>query len=317
MREKLSTILVSGGAGFIGSEFVRLSVEKGYRVVVVDKLTYAGDLSRISDVKNRIKFYRTDICSPEGLESVFKAELPAAVVNFAAETHVDRSILDSGPFIDSNVKGVQVMLESARRFGVQRFLHISTDEVYGEIESGSFSEDSPLKPGSPYAASKAAADLLISSYVRTYSFPALVVRPCNNYGPRQHPEKLIPLSIMKVLQKEKIPVYGDGLNMREWLYVADCARGVLAVLERGVDGGIYNLGSGREMKNIDTVRLILDVMESPGDMMEFVRDRPGHDFRYSLNSEKVRRETGWRPETDFTEGLKKTVRWYKENNAPR
>ncbi len=313
MRKKLSPLLIVGGAGFIGSEFVRLAVKKGYRVIVADKLTYAGNLARLDGVKERIKFYKTDIFSPGGVKSIFEAEAPAAVVNFAAETHVDRSIKNSKPFIDSNVKGVQVILESARRSGVKRFLHISTDEVYGEIKEGSFSEKSPLNPGNPYAASKAAADLLISSYVRTYSFPAVILRPCNNYGPGQHPEKLIPLSIVRILKKKKIPVYGDGLNRRQWLYVSDCARAVLAALEKGRDGEIYNVGSGQEKKNIDTVKLILDIMGCPEEMIEFVPDRPGHDFRYCVDSKKIRREIGWQAETMFSAGLKKTVDWYKKN----
>lgn len=313
MCKKLSPLLVSGGAGFIGSEFIRLAVNNGYRIIVVDKLTYAGCLSRLEQVKESIKFYKTDICSPKGIQNVFEAEAPEAVVNFAAETHVDSSIENSSPFIDSNVKGVQVILESARRAGVKRFLHVSTDEVYGEIEDGSFAEENRLNPGNPYAASKAAADFLISSYVRTYSFPAIILRPCNNYGPGQYREKLIPLTVIKVLKNEKIPVYGSGLNVREWIYVSDCARAVLAALENGRDGEIYNVGSGQEKKNIDTVRLILNLMGCSEGMIEFVSDRPGHDFRYSMDSEKIHHEIGWRAETLFVAGLKKTVDWYRKN----
>lgn len=315
MREKLSPLLVAGGAGFIGSEFVRLACGKGHRITVVDKLTYAGDTDRLRDVSERIQFYKADICSPGCMKSIFEAEAPAAVVNFAAETHVDRSIENSSPFIDSNVKGVQVLLDRARLAGVKRFLHISTDEVYGEIHEGSFRENSPLNPGSPYAASKAAADLLISAYARTYGFPAVILRPCNNYGPRQHPEKLIPLSVLNALNYEKIPVYGNGLNSREWLYVTDCARAVLAALEKGREGEIYNVGSGEEWKNIDTVRLILDITGCPEDMAEFVRDRLGHDFRYSLDSGKIRRELGWRAVIRFREGLEKTVGSYMRDYA--
>ncbi len=310
MCKKLSPLLVTGGAGFIGSEFVRLGVRKGYEIIVIDKLTYAGDLKRLAEVKNEIKFYKTDICSRKAMESILEAEAPAAVVNFAAETHVDRSIRNPAPFIDSNVKGVRVIMDVLRSNKPEKFIHISTDEVYGEKKRGSFSEKSRLCPSNPYAASKAAADLLVSSYAWTYAFPGIIVRPCNNYGPGQYPEKLIPLSIMKVLRNEKVSLYGDGRNLREWLYVSDCAKAVFSVLEKGKMGEVYNAGSGDEKRNIDVVKLMLKIMGKSADMIEFVKDRLGHDFRYSLNSEKISRETGWQAETAFEDGLEKTIAWH-------
>ncbi len=222
---------------------------------------------------------------------------------------MDRSIRNSAPFIDANVKGTQVLLDISRKYGIDKFVHISTDEVYGEIKSGRFSEESPVKPNSPYAASKAAADLLIAAYVRTHFFPAVIVRPCNTYGPWQYPEKLIPLAILKILKNEKVPVYGDGRNIREWLHVSDCVGAVFAVMEKGEPGGIYNAGSGVEKNNIDVVKSILDVLKKPAGMIEFVEDRQGHDIRYSLDSRKTLRETGWRPAVNFDEGLKTTVNW--------
>jgi dTDP-glucose 4,6-dehydratase len=228
---------------------------------------------------------------------------------------VDRSIRSCEAFIEANIKGTQVLLDASRKFGLARFVHISTDEVYGDIIRGRFREDSNLLPNSPYAASKAAADLLIKSYIRTYAMPAIIVRPSNNYGPWQYPEKLIPLSILKILRKGKIPVYARGENVREWLYVDDCAEGVLEILKRGKIGAIYNLGSGQERKNIEVVRSILRIMGAPLNLIQFVRDRPGHDLRYSLNSDKVHREVGWRPRRKFEDGLRQTVKWYVSHKA--
>jgi len=306
-------ILVTGGAGFIGSEFVRQAVSSCYKVIVLDKLNYAGDLSRLQSLKGKYKFYKCDICNQKLFNSILKREKPSAVVNFAAETHVDRSIQDATPFIETNIRGVQVILESVLDNKIGRFLQISTDEVYGEIKKGSFSETSPLQASSPYAASKAAADLLIKSYIRTYSLPVIIVRPCNNYGPWQYPEKMIPVAITSLFKGKKIPIYAKGENVREWLFVSDCARGILLILKRGRIGQVYNLGSGQERKNIDTAKEILKVMGRPINLIEFVKDRPGHDLRYSLNSSKIRNELGWSPRTDMKEGIKNTVEWYLNN----
>jgi dTDP-glucose 4,6-dehydratase len=303
-------VLVTGGAGFIGSEFVRQGVKKGYKIIVVDKLTYAGDLKRLEGVKGRYGFYKADICDKKKLEAVFKKEQPDIVAHFAAESHVDRSIEDASPFMDTNIKGTQLMLDCARKFKIRKFLHVSTDEVYGEIEKGQFNESSPFNPNSPYSVSKAAADMLVRAYYRTYGIPVLIVRPSNNYGPWQFPEKLIPVAINKVASGGKIPVYARGQNVREWLYVSDCAEAVWLVLKKGRIGEAYNIGSGQERKNIDTARMILSAMNAPKDRIEFVKDRPGHDIRYSLCTSKIKRELGWRAKVKFPEGLKKTVEWY-------
>ncbi len=305
-------ILVTGGAGFIGSEFVRQAIVKGYKVIVVDKLTYAGDLERLKKVEGRYSFYKEDICNRAKIKNIFKKEKPDSVVNFAAETHVDRSIQDASPFIETNIKGVQVILDISREFEIKRIVHISTDEVYGEIRKGDFYEDSVLQPNSPYAASKAGADLLIKSYIRTYKFPAIIVRASNNYGPWQYPEKLIPVVNYKALKNKKVPVYAKGLNRREWLYVSDCAEGVLRVLEKGKIGEIYNIGSGIEKKNIEVVKKILKLLSKPEGLISFVKDRPGHDFRYSLDFLKIKK-IGWYPKVGFEEGITKTVDWNKQN----
>ena len=313
MRKKIRSILITGGAGFIGSAFVRLAVAKGCKVIVVDNLTYAGDLKRLATVRNKIAFCKADIADKAKINSIFKKFRPSIVVNFAAETHVDRSIRDASAFLKTNVIGTQVLLDASRTHNAQRFVHISTDEVYGEIDRGEFSEESPLKANSPYAASKAAADLLIKSYMRTYGFPAVIVRPCNNYGVWQYPEKLIPLSILKIFRNEKIPIYAQGKNVREWLYVEDCARGILSIMQKGKLGEVYNLGSNEERQNIETIKLLLKTLGASRNMIQFVKDRPGHDIRYKLSSLKTARETGWRPKTGLPEGLKKTVAWAKDN----
>lgn len=315
MRARIPKILITGGAGFIGSAFVGLLVKKGYKVSVIDKLSYAGDLERLQEVKGKYKFYKTDIYNKKQVEHIFKKESPRILVHFAAQTHVDRSILDSGAFIETNVIGTQVLLDVSRKYKIQRFIFISTDEIYGEIKKGKFSEDSPFRPSNPYAASKAAADLLIRSYVRTYNFPAIIIRPCNNYGPWQYPEKLIPLAILKILRNEKVPVYGEGRNVREWLYVEDCVAGILAILKEGRTGEAYNLGSGEERENLNVVKKILGILREKEDFIEFVKDRPGHDKRYNLDSRKVFRETGWRPKVSFEQGLRSTVNWCIDNEG--
>jgi len=304
-------LVVTGGAGFIGSEFVRQAIGRGYDVVVIDKLTYAGDLERLKDVKRQFDFYKIDITDFKKLLRVFKKLKPKIVVNFAAETHVDRSILDAAAYIRTNVVGTQSLAQTARQVGVKRFIHISTDEVYGEIERGQFDETAPLNPSSPYSAGKAAADLLIQAYRRTYQFPVIIVRPSNNYGPWQYPEKFMPVVIYKAMKKQKIPVYAQGLNVREWLYVSDCAQGIMAVMEKGRIGEIYNIGSGLEVKNIDVVNHVLKVLDKPKGLIQFIQDRPGHDFRYSLNFAKIQKELGWQPKVSFEEGIRRTIVHYQ------
>ncbi|WP_028950937.1 dTDP-glucose 4,6-dehydratase [Sulfurihydrogenibium subterraneum] len=307
-------LLITGGAGFIGSEFVRQGVKKGFDVVVVDKLTYAGDLERLKEVENKIKFYKADITNKELIEHIFKTEKPDVLVHWAAESHVDRSILDPSIFIETNVKGTQVLLDVAKESNIKQFINIATDEVYGELgEEGQFYEDTPLNPNSPYSVSKASADMLGRAYYRTYKLPVITVRPSNNYGWWQYPEKLIPVVILKALNEEPIPVYGTGQNIREWLFVSDCADAVFQIMEKGKEGEIYNVGSGEERRNIDVVKSILQILNKPESLIEFVKDRPGHDYRYSLNTEKIQKEIGWKAKIKFEEGIEKTVKWYLDN----
>lgn len=307
-------LLVTGGAGFIGSEFVRQVIKRGYKVIVVDKLTYAADLERLKEVEGKYTFYNADICNKNKIGKIFQQEKPDQVVHFAAESHVDRSILDSDEFIKTNIQGTQILLDKAKKAGIEKFIHISTDEVYGDIIKGQFYETTPLNPSSPYSASKAAGDLLVKSYMRTFQFPAIIVRPSNNYGPWQYPEKFIPVIIYKALKNEKIPVYGKGLNVREWLYVSDCSEAINKVLRKGKIGETYNVGSGNERKNIDVVKKILDVLGKPHTLIEFVQDRPGHDMRYSLNFTKLKKEISWTPKVSFDKGVQETVNWYRSNS---
>ncbi|MCX5713878.1 MAG: dTDP-glucose 4,6-dehydratase [Candidatus Omnitrophica bacterium] len=314
-------IVVTGGAGFIGSEFVRQLAKRGLspqierdcpHIIVIDKLTYAGDLKRLDSAKGRFTFYKTDICDKNKIFSIVQKEKPGVMVNFSAETHVDRSIVDSSSFITTNIIGTKVLLDACLKYKIKKFVHISTDEVYGEIERGVFREDSPLQPNSPYSASKAAADLLIKSYIRTYGLSAIIIRPSNNYGPWQYPEKFIPVAIHRVLKNKKIPVYAKGLNVREWLYVSDCAQGIILLLSKGKPGEIYNLGSGVSRRNIDLAKALLDKMLKTHGLIEFVKDRPGHDLRYSLDSVKIKK-LGWAPKIDLDTGLQKTIDWYTQN----
>jgi len=320
-------VLITGGAGFIGSAFVRLLLgasfadkslkrkTERFSLLLVDKLTYAGDLKRISEVRRGFKFYKTDICDKRRIKTIFRKEKPDIVVHFAAETHVDRSINDASPFIETNIKGTQVIMDACRKYRVNKFIFVSTDEVYGEIKNGKFTEYSAIKANSPYAASKAAADLLVQSYIRTYKFPAVIIRPCNNYGPWQYPEKLIPVAIKSVLKGGKVPVYARGQNIREWLYVDDCAKGILKIMESGMIGEIYNLGSGIESKNINTVKLILQCLGVSKNSYKFVNDRPGHDLRYSLDSSKVGKELEWKSAVSLKEGINRTVGWYLQHKS--
>ncbi|MCU0652607.1 MAG: dTDP-glucose 4,6-dehydratase, partial [Candidatus Omnitrophica bacterium] len=261
----------------------------------------------------RFKFYKADICNAGRLEEIFQQEKPKIVVHFAAESHVDRSILSSSEFIQTNIAGTQTLLDACKKHGIKKFIHVSTDEVYGDIEIGKFHETTALSPNSPYSASKAAGDLLVKSYIRTFQFPALIIRPSNNYGPWQYPEKFIPVIIYKALNNEKIPVYGKGMNIREWLYVSDCADAILKITEGGKIGEIYNLGSGNERQNIEIVKTILRILNKPLDLVSYVKDRPGHDFRYSLDFSKLKKELGWKPQVSLEDGLLMTVNWYKDN----
>jgi len=310
-------LLVTGGAGFIGANFVDYVLKnRDYEIVVGDKLTYAGDMERLRNWKNdpRLVFYKVDITDRNSLDEIFSKEKINSIIHFAAESHVDRSIHDATPFIDTNIKGTQVLLDLALKHKIEKFIHISTDEVYGELGlEGKFSEDMPLNPSSPYSASKAAADLLIKSYIRTHQLPAIIIRPSNNYGPWQYPEKFIPVIIYKANKNEKIPVYGQGQNIREWLYVEDCCNGILEIFEKGKIGEVYNLGSGEERKNIEIVKTILQIINKPESLIEFVTDRPGHDFRYSLATNKVKSDIAWKPSYSFEKGIQKTIQWNIEN----
>ncbi|MGC8985047.1 MAG: dTDP-glucose 4,6-dehydratase, partial [Thermosulfidibacteraceae bacterium] len=265
-------------------------------------------------VEPYITFYHADIRDYEELDSIFAKEKPEAVVHFAAESHVDRSILEPRAFLQTNIEGTFNLLELSKKYGVEKFINISTDEVYGELgEEGKFTEETPLKPNSPYSVSKASQDMLGRAYYRTYGLPVITVRPSNNYGPWQYPEKLIPVVIVKALKNQPIPVYGTGKNVREWLYVSDCAEAVLTILEKGKIGEVYNVSSSEERRNIEVVKAILDILGKPHSLIEFVKDRPGHDYRYSTDSQKIYRELGWKAKTKFEEGLEKTVKWYLDH----
>jgi dTDP-glucose 4,6-dehydratase len=310
-------ILVSGGAGFIGSNFIRyvLREHRDWDVTNLDNLTYAGNLENLTDVENsnRYRFVRGDIADRELVDKLLGQGFDV-VVNFAAESHVDRSILDPTPFIKTNVQGTQVLLEGARQHGVTLFLQISTDEVYGSLgAAGKFDENSPLSPNSPYAASKAAADCLCRAYHCTYNLPVIIARCSNNYGPFQFPEKLVPLVITNALEAKPIPIYGDGLNVRDWIHVADHCRALGLIIEHGKTGEIYNIGGNNERINLELVQRILDIMGKSRSLITFVADRPGHDRRYALDTSKIERELGWRPTTPFEQGLRNTIEWYGEN----
>jgi dTDP-glucose 4,6-dehydratase len=311
-------VLVTGGAGFIGSNFVRylLGAHSDVRVVNLDKLTYAGNLDNLADVKSdaRYAFVRGDIADVRLVDSLLTERRIDAVVNFAAESHVDRSILEPEVFVTTNVLGTQNLLSLARRHGVSRFVQISTDEVYGSLgATGKFSEVTPLAPNSPYSAAKASADLLCRAYFKTYDMPVIVTRSSNNYGPYQFPEKLIPLMIINALEDKPLPVYGDGKQVRDWLHVLDHCRAVDLILCRGQPGEVYNIGGDCERRNIDVVRLILKTLDKPESLIRFVKDRPGHDRRYAMDITRLRTELKWEPTVAFDEGLRSTVRWYVDN----
>jgi len=315
MAEEVVTemmVLITGGAGFIGCNFVRhmLKQHPGTEIVVLDKLTYAGRLENLEEVMSKIRFVKGDICHRETVHEV----MPGcdAVINFAAESHVDRSITSPEDFVRTDVLGVFTLLEEARRADVKRFVQISTDEVYGSTVSGSCRETDMLDPSSPYSASKAGGELLARSYVRTYGLNVMVSRSSNNYGPYQYPEKLIPVLIIRALRNQPLPIYGKGTNVRDWLHVEDNCRAIDIILQKGKAGDIVNIGSGNEVPNIEIATRILEHMKKPKSLIQFVADRPGHDFRYSLDWSRIR-DMGWRPKVEFKDGLKQTVNWYLQN----
>lgn len=317
------TILVTGGAGFIGSNFIFhiLSKNLDYRVVCLDKLTYAGNLSTLDSVKDnpRFAFVKLDICDREGVFALFENEHPDMVVNFAAESHVDRSISNPGVFLQTNILGTQVLMDACREYGNIRFHQVSTDEVYGDLPLDRpdllFTEETPLHASSPYSASKASADLLVLAYHRTFGLPVTISRCSNNYGPYQFPEKLIPLMISNALQGKDLPVYGTGKNVRDWLYVEDHCIAIDLILHKGRIGAVYNIGGNNEKPNIAIVKLICKVLNKPESLIHYVEDRKGHDMRYAINSGKIYQELGWLPQTTFEEGMQKTIRWYLENRS--
>ncbi len=309
-------LFVTGGAGFIGSNFIRyvLGLERSYSVVNYDKLTYAGNLANLEPVvaNPRYQFVKGDICDAGASEAAMVG--CDAVIHFAAESHVDRSIYEPAASIETNVKGTFVLLQVARKLNIARFIHISTDEVYGDIQHGGFAdEDSPLQPSSPYSSSKAASDLIVRSYVRTYGFPAIITRSSNNYGPYQFPEKFLPLMITNAMDDKALPIYGDGKQQRDWLHVEDNCRGVLAVLERGRVGEVYNLGGADVEENLSLAQRLLRVMGKPETLLAYVKDRPGHDRRYALKCSKMECELAWKPAISLEEGLRRTIDWYKCN----
>lgn len=316
------TVLVTGGAGFIGSNFSYLLLEKRpeWRVVCVDALTYAANIHTLNKAfeNPRFRFYKEDIRCRDGIFEIFEAEKPDIVVHFAAESHVDRSIDDPGIFLDTNILGTQIIMDACRRYGVERFHQVSTDEVYGDLPLNRpdqlFREDSPIRTSSPYSASKAAADLLALAYFRTYGLPVTISRCSNNYGPYQFPEKLIPLMIHNASLDRPLPVYGEGLNVRDWLFVEDHCRGILAVLEKGRVGEVYNLGGHNEKANIEIVKIILKELGKPESLITFVPDRKGHDLRYAIDPGKAKKELDWNPATTFTEGIRRTILWYKDHD---
>ncbi|MEO6695703.1 MAG: dTDP-glucose 4,6-dehydratase [Ignavibacteria bacterium] len=316
----MKNIFVTGGAGFIGSNFVKHALYNyDYNIVNFDKLTYAGNLENLIDVEfnDRYKFIKGDICNKEEVERAVRANHIDTIVNFAAESHVDRSIIGAKEFINTNVMGTHVLLEVLKDYEVEKFLQVSTDEVYGSLPEDKpeikFTEKTPITTNSPYSASKASADLLCNAFYHTFKLPILITRCSNNYGPYQFPEKLIPLMIAKALNGEKLPVYGDGKNVRDWLHVEDHCSAILEVLHKGKDGDIYNVGGNNEWYNIDIVKLILKKLDKGEEMIQYVKDRPGHDRRYAIDSTKIMSEIGWSPKYDFETGIEVTVQWYMKN----
>ncbi len=314
----MKNILVTGGAGFIGSNFINYILNKrdDYIIVNLDKLTYAGNLENLKEVesKKNYTFIKGDIVNGELVNYIFEKYKIKYVINFAAESHVDRSISGSEVFFRTNVIGTNVLLEASKRFTVERFLQISTDEVYGSLgPTGLFTEKTPITPNSPYSASKASSDLLVQAFNHTYELPTLITRCSNNYGPLQFPEKLIPLMILNALQDKKLPVYGDGMNVRDWIYVIDHNKAVELVFENGKVGEVYNIGASNEMPNLEIIKLVLKNLNKTEELIQFVKDRPGHDRRYAIDSSKIQSELGWKPEFDFDSAIQHTIDWYLKN----
>ena len=313
----LTHILVTGGAGFIGSNFIRYMLinNRDYKITNLDNLTYAGNIENLKEIENNInyRFIKGSINDKKLIQKILNQDIDY-IINFAAESHVDRSINEPSVFINTNVLGTQVLLDCAKEKGIKKFIQISTDEVYGSIEgNGLFTERSPLNPSSPYSASKASADLMALSYYKTYNLPVIITRCSNNYGPYQFTEKLIPLMIIKAINNEKLPVYGDGMNIRDWIHVKDHCRAIETVLNKGKIGEIYNIGSNNEMKNIDIVKIILGELKKPKSLIEYVKDRPAHDKRYAVDNRKIIQDLNWRPMISFYKGIKDTIEWYKNN----
>lgn len=313
----METVLVTGGCGFIGSNFVRylLEVEPAVQVINLDLLTYAGNPANLADLQGhpRYRFVKGDIADRDAVRRIVSTGVQA-IVNFAAESHVDRSIHDASPFVRTNILGTQTLLDAAREFGVRRYLQVSTDEVYGSLgPTGAFTEQTPLAPNSPYAASKAAADLLVRAAHHTFGLDAVITRCSNNYGPYQFPEKLIPLFVTNLLRDEPVPVYGDGLNVRDWIHVRDHCAAIATVWRHGKAGEVYNIGGRCEKTNLELTHALLEVVGKPKSLIRYVKDRPGHDRRYAIDCSKIERELGWRPTIPFEQGLRDTVRWYQEN----
>jgi dTDP-glucose 4,6-dehydratase len=311
-------LLVTGGAGFIGSNFVRYMVNKypEYQIVNLDLLTYAGNPENLKDIENaaNYKFVRGDIADREFINGLFQEEKFDYVLNFAAESHVDRSITDPGIFVQTNIQGTLALLDAAKTFGVTKYLQVSTDEVYGTLgETGYFTEETPLAANSPYSASKAGADLLVRAYHETFGLPVNITRCSNNYGPYHFPEKLIPLMIINALHDKELPIYGDGLNIRDWLHVEDHCQAIDLVLHKGRNGEVYNVGGNNERTNIEIVKTILKHLNKPESLMKFVTDRPGHDRRYAIDATKLRTELGWSPKYNFDTGIEQTINWYLNN----
>lgn len=315
------TIMVTGGAGFIGSNFVfhMLQTHPDYRIVCLDKLTYAGNLSTLEPVlkQDNFRFVKADICDRQAVDKLFQEEKPDIVVNFAAESHVDRSIENPGIFLETNIMGTAVLMDACRKYGIQRYHQVSTDEVYGDLPLDRpdlfFTEETPLHTSSPYSSSKASADLLVMAYYRTYGLPVTISRCSNNYGPYHFPEKLIPLMIANALADKPLPVYGNGENVRDWLYVEDHCRAIDLIIHNGKVGEVYNVGGHNEKCNIDIVRIICQELGKPESLIVHVEDRKGHDRRYAIDPAKIHRELGWLPETKFEDGIKKTINWYLEH----
>lgn len=315
------TIIVTGGAGFIGSNFVfhMLQAHPDYRIVCLDKLTYAGNLSTLEPVlqQDNFRFVKADICDRQAVDKLFQEEKPNIVVNFAAESHVDRSIENPGIFLETNIMGTAVLMDTCRKYGIQRYHQVSTDEVYGDLPLDRpdlfFTEETPLHTSSPYSSSKASADLLVMAYYRTYGLPVTISRCSNNYGPYHFPEKLIPLMIANALADKPLPVYGNGENVRDWLYVEDHCRAIDLIIHNGKMGEVYNVGGHNEKRNIDIVRIICQELGKPESLIVHVEDRKGHDRRYAIDPAKIHRELGWLPETKFEDGIKKTIKWYMEH----